>query len=108
MDKVLAIAANWWLTWLFGVVATYLAFKVKRIKHKQIAAEKRQEALEEGVQALLRGEIIRAHEKYQDRDCITVHGLEAVEKAYAAYHALGGNGTVTKLLEDMRKKEVEC
>ena len=107
MDKFLAIAADWWLTWAFGLLAGCFGIKTKRIKDKQSAADKRQKALEAGVQALLRGELIRSYEKYHEQGYITVHGLEAANKAYAAYHELGGNGTITSLMEDMRRLEVE-
>ena len=107
MDKFLAIAAEWWLRWLFGILAGYLIVKVKCLKNKQTAADKRQAALEEGVQALLRGELIRSYEKYHEQGYISVHGLEAVNKAYDAYHELGGNGTITGLVKDMREMEVE-
>ena len=107
MDKFLAIAAEWWLTWAFSILAGYLIVKVKNIKDKQTAAEKQQAALESGVQALLRGELIRSYEKYHEQGYITVHGLEAANKAYSAYHELGGNGTITSLMEDMRRLEVE-
>lgn len=108
MERFLAVAAEWWLTWAFGIISGVLVLKVRQLKKHQAEQECRQQALEEGVQALLRGEIIRAYEKYQERGNITVHGLEAVEKAYTAYHVLGGNGTVTKLMDDMREMEVEC
>ena len=107
LDKFMAIAADWWLTWAFGLLAGYLIVKVKGIKDKQSAAEKQQNALEEGVQALLRGELIRSYEKYHEQGYISVHGLEAVNKAYDAYHELGGNGTITGLVGDMREMEVE-
>ena len=95
------------MRWLFGILAGYIIVKVKNIKDKQTAAEKRQAALEEGVQALLRGELIRSYEKYHEQGYISVHGLEAVNKAYDAYHELGGNGTITGLVKDMREMEVE-
>ena len=107
LDKFLATAADWWLTWAFGLLAGYLIFKVKCLKNKQTAAEKQQAALESGVQALLRGELIRSYEKYHEQGYITVHGLEAANKAYDAYHELGGNGTITGLVKGMREMEVE-
>ena len=107
LDKFLAIAADWWMTWAFGLLAGCFGIKTKRIKDRQAAAEKRQSALESGVQALLRGELIRSYEKYHEQGYITVHGLEAANKAYSAYHELGGNGTITSLMEDMRRLEVE-
>lgn len=107
MEKFLAIAADWWLTWLFGIVGTYLLCRVKKLKDKQNAAEVRQTALEDGVQALLRAEIIRSYDKYHDQGYITLHGKEAMEKAYTAYHDLGGNGTITGLMETIKNMEVE-
>lgn len=37
------------------------------------------------------------------RGLITLHGLESVEKMCTMYHNLGGIGTVTKLVEDLRE-----
>ena len=107
MDWLADFCARWWLTWLFGIIAGWLALKIKGLKKKQAAQETRQAAIEEGVQALLRAEIIRAYDKYHEQGRITLHGKEAVNKAYDAYHALGGNGTVTDIVEAMRDMEVE-
>lgn len=106
LDKFMEVAAEWWLTWAFGILAGWLIAKIKGLRAQQAATEKRQNALEEGVQALLRGELIRSYEKYHEQGYITVHGLDAT-KAYAAYHALGGNGCVTEIMKDMQEMEVE-
>lgn len=45
--------------------------------------------------------MVQAHCYYIERGWITLNGLEAAEKMYAEYHNLGGNGTVTKLMEDV-------
>ena len=45
--------------------------------------------------------------KYHDQGYITLHGKEAMEKAYSAYHELGGNGTITGLMETIKNMEVE-
>lgn len=73
---------------------------------KYKAGEKRQAAVELGVQALLRDRIIQAYYHYEERDWITLHGLENVNSLYEQYHALGGNGTVTTLVESLRELEV--
>ena len=42
-------------------------------------------------------------------DCsmmLTLHGLENVNAMYKEYHALGGNGTVTSLVNSIRELEV--
>ena len=107
MQNVVSIAADWWLTWLFGIIAAALVCRIRGVKNKQQAHEARQDALEVGVQALLRGEIVRTYDKYFERGSITLHGLEAVDKLYSAYHGLGGNGSMTKLVADMKQLEVK-
>lgn len=64
-------------------------------------------ALKLGMQAMMRDRIVQAYYHYHDRGWITLHGLENVEKLYAEYHKLGGNGTVTKLVEDLRELPVK-
>ena len=62
--------------------------------------------IELGIQALLRDRVVQAYYHYIERGWITLHGLEAAEKMYTEYHNLGGNGTVTKLMEDLRELPV--
>lgn len=38
--------------------------------------------------------------------CITLHGIENVNAMYKEYHALGGNGTVTALVNTIHELEV--
>ena len=64
-------------------------------------------ALKMGMQAMMRDRIVQAYYHYIERGWITLHGLENVEKLYAEYHKLGGNGTVTKLVEDLRELPVK-
>ena len=44
--------------------------------------------------------IISACDYYQKKQSISVHGRENIQSMYAAYHALGGNGAVTVLVQD--------
>lgn len=73
-------------------------------KYKQVNA--RQKAVELGVQALLRDRIVQSYYHYEERGWITLHGLENVNAMYKEYHALGGNGTVTSLVNSIRELEV--
>lgn len=61
----------------------------------------RKSNMKSGLQCLLRLEIIRAHEKYTDRKFCPIYARESVTKAYDAYHALGGNGTITELYNQL-------
>lgn len=74
-------------------VCTGLIVYVKQVK-------KRNSALENGVLSLLRTEIIRQHDKWTNRGYCPIYAKDALEKAYIAYHDLGGNGTITKLYQE--------
>ena len=57
-------------------------------------------AVKNGLQCLLRAEIIRSHEKYFEREFCPIYAKDALTRAYAAYHALGGNDVATRLYEE--------
>ena len=94
---------KYWIEVAFGAVAAGLgaAFKVlsKRV-HKQLCD---QQSLRDGTQALLRNEIIKEYDKYMGREWIPIYAMENMNDMYQAYHALGGNGTITKLMEEIRE-----
>ncbi|WP_024831589.1 hypothetical protein [Ruminiclostridium josui] len=98
---------KYWMQVLFGIASGGLgaAYKIlsKRI-HRQSCDQK---ALKEGTQSLLRSEIIRCYDMYIDRGHISIHGLESVLAMYDAYHKLGGNGTVTKLVDELKELPVK-
>ena len=65
-------------------------------------------ALFGGVRALLRDRIIQAYNHYVDKGCCPIYGLENVERMYKAYHVLRGNGTVTRLVEELKQLPRGC
>ena len=56
--------------------------------------------------SLIRGQIVQDHENLCKTKMITFTRLDALEQMYVAYHSLGGNGSVTRCMEDIRKLEV--
>ena len=58
---------------------------------------RRQKATEDGLQCLLRAEIIRTYEKSRERGYSPLYAKESVRRAYASYHGLGGNDVATEL-----------
>lgn len=58
-------------------------------------------ALRDGLQCLLRAEIIRSHDKYVDRGYAPHYAKEALTKAYKSYHNLGGNDVATALYNEI-------
>lgn len=105
---MLEIISKFWVEWLMGIAAGGMIAACRVLWKRQKEADKRQRAVEAGIRALLRDRILQAYYHYTEggRAWITLHGLENVEALYKEYHALGGNGPVTKLVEDLRELEV--
>lgn len=74
-------------------------FKIISNKFKQ--QSERQKAMENGVQALLRNELIRRYREYESKGEISILDKENVEHMFAEYRNLGGNGTVAKMYEEL-------
>ena len=72
--------------------------EVKRIRKER----EMREANSKGTMLLLRVKLIEYHEKYMKRGSIPTYAYDNFNEMYDAYHALGGNGMVTKM-----KNEIE-
>lgn len=59
-------------------------------------------ALFAGVRSLLRKEIIDYYNHYMNLGYIPIFAMENVIDMYRAYHRLGGNGTITKIVEELK------
>lgn len=97
---------KYWLEALFAGILGAAGYCIKKLWQQQKITEAKQEANNRGTCALLRDRIVRSYYHYHERGWITLHGLESVEKMYEEYHNLGGNGTITKLMEDLRELPV--
>ncbi|MGF0032599.1 hypothetical protein ACQRBN_06480 [Bariatricus sp. SGI.154] len=88
------------LTVILTPLMGYIAWLLKQQKKDRDANSK-------GTMLLLRVQLIEYHEKWTKRGYITRHGLQNFIEMYDAYHALGGNGMVTHLLEEVRELQIE-
>ena len=61
----------------------------------------KQKVEREAIKSLLRSEIITMHGRYLEKEDIPIYAQENVQAMYDAYHLLGGNGTVTKLVSEI-------
>jgi len=77
---------------LATAVIGFIVAKVKEIARKQ-------KATDEGLQSLLRAEIIRTYEKSIDRGFCPIYSKEAFEHCYRAYKDLNGNGVVDEIFK---------
>lgn len=90
IDRIIA----WAVPFVCGGLAAWAITYIKMRK-------KRESALENGVQCLLRAEIIRNHDKYMARHYSPIYAKESLKRAYEAYHALGGNDVATSLYDEV-------
>ena len=103
------IFVKYWVEWLCGIVTAILSGAYLRLSKKVKANRLKQEAIEQGMQALLRDRIIQAYNHYTEKGFCPIYGRQNVESLYQAYHALGGNGTITNLynkLEELPTEEI--
>lgn len=90
---VVEILLKWAIPFVCGGVITGLIANIKMHRRSDTA-------MRNGLQCLLRAEIIRSHEKYAERGYCPVYAKEALRREYDAYHALGGNDVATSLYND--------
>lgn len=90
------------------VQATYAvsAFVIGYLWNKSRDLAKRQRNTERGIQALLKVELRRIHERSMQRGFITYADEEFAEEVYLDYKTAGGDGQGTMMIEDLRKLEV--
>lgn len=91
--------AKYWIEFLFGIVISVISIGFKKISKKL----KEQDNVKLGIQALLRDRIIQNYNKYMDIGYCPIYALDNIDAMYQQYHALGGNGTVTKLVEELKE-----
>lgn len=82
------------ITTIIGVAIGFLGTKLKKNKKKDLA-------IEQGVQALLRNEIIRRYREFESKGEISILDKENLEEMFEQYKNLGGNGTVKKMMDEL-------
>ena len=81
-------------TTIIGTILGFVAAKFKKNKKKDLA-------IEQGVQALLRNEIIRRYREFESKGEISILDKENLEEMFVQYKNLGGNGTVKKMMDEL-------
>ena len=88
---------------LVAIIEAVAARERKRIK----SDNQKSDALMNGVQALLRREIIAEYNHSSEQGYIPIYGMENVLDMYNAYKELGGNGMAAKLVEALKQLPTE-
>lgn len=95
--EILAFIGAHWLEWLFTAVLAVLSWFFKLMRDQLEEEKKKNEAIAEGVQSLLRESIVSNYNRYSDRGFCPIYAKESIKKVYKAYHNLGGNDVATSL-----------
>ena len=78
-----------------GAVISYI-FALYRAKKRE------NDALRAGVQALLRDRIIQAYNHYVcEKGWVPIYAKESIDACYKSYEALGDNGVIDSLMEQL-------
>lgn len=104
---------KYWVEWAFGAVLTVLGFLIKhlfsKVKKEKLAREALEaqakaetEALKSGMRSLLRRQILADCKQAMMEGFCDETARDTIGAMYAAYHGLGGNGSVTDAYEAMR------
>lgn len=86
-----------WLEWLFAAMIALLGAGYRGIAKRLKEEQKKNTAIAEGVQSLLRESIVGNYNKYKDKKHCPIYAKESIKKVYCAYHNLGGNDVATEL-----------
>lgn len=107
MSEITQYISAHWVEWLFVAISALLGWGYRQISKRQKEEAIRNNALHDGMQALLRDRIIQAYNHYQDKECCPIYGKENVKRMYDAYHVLGGNDVATELKDKLMKMPEE-
>lgn len=99
---------------ILSIVSAILVYIIKGLisENRSLRAEKKKEeterdaALANGVLSLLRIQLIEYHDKYMTREKIPVYVFENWDDMFSAYRALGGNGTIQRMNDEITKKRI--
>lgn len=94
MEDVIKIIISYIIPTILGGILGLIFTKLKKNKKKDLA-------IELGVQALLRNEIIRRYREFESKGEISILDKENLEEMFEQYKNLGGNGTVKKMMDDL-------
>lgn len=94
---------QYWVEWLFGIIAAVLAYGWKSLSGRVDAEKKKNDAVRLGVQALLRAQMITDWNHYSEKGYAPIYAKESFENCWKQYENLGANG----VMQNIRKKFME-
>lgn len=88
---------KYWLEFSFGIISAGLIAAVKTLSSKVAEERKTNQAIADGMKYLLMFKLREEGERHLGDGRCSTQDKHEYEKVYMAYHALGGNDTITEL-----------
>lgn len=107
MSEILAYIATNWVKWLFAICLAGLTLVWRTVVARLKEEQKKNEAIAEGVQSLLRENIVGNYNRYHDKGFCPIYAKESIKKVYHSYAKLGGNDVATELYNKLLKMPTE-
>ena len=98
---------RYWAEVVFAGAVSALGVGYRHLIRRAKEQKAEQDAIRRGIQALLRDRIIQAYNHYTEKGNCPIYARDNIGTLYKDYQALGGNGTVAKLVEDLEKLPTE-
>lgn len=89
-----------------AIVGAIVASIISAIKDKARDHSDTDEAIKEGMRALLWRELKNFHDQAVRDGGLNTEDRHHLDSVYSAYHGMGGNGTGTRLYEDAMSRPV--
>lgn len=99
--EIIKIVVGYLIPTILSGILGVIVGKYKKIQEKNIEEQKKEKAIELGVQALLRNEITRRYREFEIKGEISILDKENLEAMFEQYKNLGGNGTVKKMMTEL-------
>ena len=95
---------KYWVEVLLTSVCAFVSFTYKTIKNRFEEQDTKRKAIENGVQALLRNELIKNFREHKIEGSITLLDKENMDHMFTEYFNLGGNGMMKDIYENEFKE----
>ena len=107
VNEIISFILSNWVEWLFLIITAIIARGYRVVAKRQKLQEIKDNAICEGVQALLRDRIINTYNRAIDKGFCPIYEKESLKRLYTAYHNLGGNDVATELYHKTLEMQTE-
>jgi hypothetical protein len=92
---------KYWLETLFGIIVAICGVCINSLRNKVRKMKIENDAIRDGMMALLRSEIITLYNHYNGKKFLPYYAMETLNKLYIPYKKLGGNGAIERLIKKL-------